>query len=283
MSTPQKSHGPQVVLITGASSGIGKATAIHLAEAGYRVFGTSRRPAGDLPGVEMLELEVTSSESVAKCLETLFSRTEGRLDVLVNNVGTGILAAAEESSVEQVRQLFEINFFGAVRMTNGVLPRMRVAQSGRILFLSSAGGVVSVPYAAYYCATKHALEAYAEALRLEVEEFGIQATLIAPGTVSTPAGDKAIQPDIEPDHPLAAYSPKRQKSADQYVQAIRSGMPPENVAAAILQALREVKMQPRYMVGMQSWGVSLMKSLLPQRMLEDGIRRTTQGNADGAE
>jgi NAD(P)-dependent dehydrogenase (short-subunit alcohol dehydrogenase family) len=205
MTLQQSSHGSRVVLITGASSGIGRATAIHLADAGFRVFGTSRRPTADLPGVEMLELEVTSSESVAKCLETLFSRTEGRLDVLVNNVGTGILAAAEESSVEQVRQLFEINFFGAVRMTNGVLPRMRVAQTGRILFLSSAGGVVSVPYAGYYCATKHALEAYVESLRLEVEEFGIQAALIAPGTVSTPAGDKAIQPD----HPLAAYSPKR--------------------------------------------------------------------------
>lgn len=279
MTLTQSSHPARVVLITGASSGIGRATAIHLADAGFRVFGTSRRPAADLPGVEMLELEVTSSESVTKCFETMFSRTEGRLDVLVNNVGTGILAAAEESSVEQVRQLFEINFFGAVRMTNGVLPRMRVTRSGRILFLSSAGGVVSVPYAGYYCATKHALEAYVEALRLEVEEFGIQAALIAPGTVSTPAGDKAI----EPDQPLAAYSPKRQKSADKYVEAIRSGMPPENVAAAILQALREDKMQPRYTVGTQSWGVSLMKSLLPQRMLEDGIRRITQGNADGAE
>lgn len=270
MTTAQLPAGPQVVLLTGASSGIGQATAIHLAEAGYRVFGTSRHPADNSAGVEMLELEVTSSESVAACVNELYERTAGRLDVLINNVGTGILGAAEESSVEQVQQLFDVNFFGALRMTSAVLPRMREQQAGRILFLSSAGGLVSVPYAGNYCATKHALEAYVEALRLEVEDFGIQASLIAPGTVSTAAGDKAIQPD----QPLAAYAPKRQACAEQFVNAIRSGMPPANVAHAILNALREPKMQSRYTVGMQSWGVSLMKSLLPQSLVEAGIRST---------
>lgn len=268
---------PQSVLITGASAGIGQATAAHLAEAGYRVFGTSRHPSnqGTTPlGVEMLQLEVTSNESVRACVEAVYSRTGGRLDVLVNNVGTGILGATEESSIEQVQQLFDINFFGAVRMTNLVLPAMRKQRAGRILFLSSAGGVVSVPFAGYYCATKHALEAYVEALRLEVEEFAIQAALIAPGTVSTAAGDKAIQPD----RPIDSYAPKRQTSANQYVQAIRSGMPPAHVAAAILSALRAARMQPRYPVGLQSWGVSLMKSLAPPAVLEAGIRRVTESS-----
>ncbi|WP_202921502.1 SDR family NAD(P)-dependent oxidoreductase [Anatilimnocola aggregata] len=261
----------QVVLITGASSGIGRATAIHLATAGYRVFGTSRHPADAPPGIEMIQLEVTCNDSVAACLAEVYSQTAGRLDVLVNNVGTGILAATEECSIEQVQKLFDINLFGAIRMTNAVLPSMRDQHGGRVLFLSSAGGVVSVPYAGYYCATKHALEAYVESLRLEVEEFGIQAALIAPGTVSTDAGDKAIKPD----RPLDAYSSKRASSAEQFVQAIRDGMPPEHVADAILHAIRDERIMPRYPVGMQSWGISLMKALLPQRILESGIRRTT--------
>lgn len=269
------SYSPRVVLITGASSGIGEATALHLAEAGYRVFGTSRHPAGDSPGIEMLPLEVTSNESVAACVQEVYARTSGRLDVLINNVGTGILGAAEESSVEQVQQLFDINFFGAVRMTNAVLPRMREQRAGRILFMSSAGGLVSIPYAGYYCATKHALEAYVEALRLEIEEFDIQATIIAPGTVSTAAGDKAL----EPDEPVGAYAPKRQACAAQFVSAIRNGMPPANVAHVILRALRERKIQPRYTVGLQSWGVSALKSLLPPSLLETGIRQATSGSS----
>ena len=271
MTTSASPPEPQVVLITGASAGIGRATAIHLAEAGYQVFGTSRHPSEGPPGVEMLQLEVTSDASVAECVANLYERTAGRVDVLINNVGTGILGAAEESSIEQVKTLFDINFFGAVRMTNAVLPQMRTSRSGRILFLSSAGGVISVPYAGYYCATKHALEAYVESLRLEIEAFGIQAALIAPGTVSTAAGDKAMQPD----HPIADYAPQRQKSAEQFVQAIRDGMPPEHVAAAILQALRAERMQPRYAIGLQSWGISLLKSLLPQQLLETGIRGST--------
>jgi short-subunit dehydrogenase len=259
-----------VVLITGASSGIGRATARHLHEAGYRVFGTSRQPAAEtLDGFALLPLEVTSNESVAACVRAVTKRTGGRIDVLLNNVGTGILGASEESSVAQVQQLFDINFFGAVRMTSAVLPFMRSQGSGRLLYMSSAGGVVSVPYAGYYCATKHALEAYVEALRLEVEDLGIYASIIAPGTVSTAAGDKAIQPD----RPLAAYAPIRQRAADEFVQAIQNGMDPANVAAVILQAVRDPRPQPRYTVGLQSWGVSIMKSLLPATTLEAGLRR----------
>jgi short-subunit dehydrogenase len=262
-----------IVLITGASSGIGRATARHLHEAGYRVFGTSRQPAAEtLDGFALLPLEVTSNESVAACVRAVSERTGGRIDVVLNNVGTGILGAAEESSVAQVQQLFDINFFGAVRMTSAVLPFMRSQGSGRLLYMSSAGGVVSVPYAGYYCATKHALEAYVEALRLEVEDLGIAASIIAPGTVSTAAGDKAIQPD----QPLAAYAPARQKAAVEFVQAIRNGMDPANVAAVILQAIRDPRPQPRYTVGLQSWGVSMMKSLLPAKTLEAGIRRVAK-------
>jgi NAD(P)-dependent dehydrogenase (short-subunit alcohol dehydrogenase family) len=269
----QDLNGGGVVLITGASSGIGRATARHLLEAGYRVFGTSRHPVAEtLDGFALLPLEVTSDASVAACVQTVTTQTAGRIDVLINNVGTGILGAAEESSAEQVKALFDVNVFGAMRMTSAVLPFMRAQQSGRILFLSSAGGVVSVPYAGYYCATKHALEAYVEALRLEVEGFGIAASIIAPGTVSTAAGDKAMQPDLPKD----VYAPIRERATAEFVEAIHQGMDPKFVAAAILQVIRDANAEPRYTVGIQSWLVSLMKSIVPARLLEAGIRRVTK-------
>lgn len=264
------------VLITGATAGIGKATAEKLAREGYRVFGTGRNPqAKHRNGYELLALEVTSQVSVEKCVAEVQRRTGGQLDVLINNVGTGILGAAEESSAEQVRALFEINFFGAVRMTNAVLPMMRARQQGCILLLSSAGGVASVPYSGYYCASKHALEAYGEALRLELEPFGIRVATVAPGTVRTAAGDKAMQPD----RALAAYEGVRAKTTDKYVQAIRKGMPPERVAEKILRILRSRQLKPRYTVGAQSAAVSAMKSWLPAQMFEAGVKNVVEASA----
>jgi NAD(P)-dependent dehydrogenase (short-subunit alcohol dehydrogenase family) len=272
-SNMSDSNKGSVVLITGASAGIGQATAKRLSKEGFRVFGTSRHPAMDVvDGYEVLPLEVTSAESVQACVEQVLARTGGRLDVLINNVGTGILGAAEESSAEQVQRLFDINLFGSVRMTNAVLPTMRAQRAGKILFLSSAGGVASVPYAGYYCATKHAIEAYAEALRLEIESFGLSAVIIAPGTVSTAAGDKSLQPD----RPLSAYAAAREKTTEQFVKAIRDGMEPSVVADKILEVLQTKHPQARYTVGLQSWGVSLMKAVLPAAVLEAGVRRTMQ-------
>lgn len=271
MGKHSKDASGQSVLITGATSGIGRATAELLTREGYRVFGTGRDPqATRLDGFELLPLEVTSNESVAACVAEVKRQTSEQLDVLINNVGTGILGAAEESSAEQVRQLFEINFFGAVRMTNAVLPMMRVRQQGCVILLSSAGGVATLPFSGYYCATKHALEAYGEALRLEVEPFHIRVSTVAPGTVNTRAGDKALQPD----HPIAEYEPVRKKTTDKYVRAIRNGMAPERVAETILRIIRSPKPKPRYTVGAQSAAVSVMKSWLPAQMFEAGVKST---------
>lgn len=261
------------VLITGATSGIGRATAELLAREGCQVFGTGRNPrTSHLNGVRILTLEVTSNESVEACIAEVKRETNEQLDVLINNVGTGIVGAAEESSAEQVRQLFDINFFGAVRMTNSVLPMMRLRQQGCIIVLSSAGGIASLPYSSYYCATKHALEAYSEALRLELEPFHIRVSTVAPGTVSTDAGDKAMLPD----RPISAYEPVRTKTAARFVKAIHNGMAPERVAETILQIVRSENPRPRYTVGVQSAMASAMKSWLPARLFEAGIRRSTE-------
>lgn len=263
----------QVVLITGATSGIGKATAERLASAGFRVFGTGRNPTSPRQnGVELLPLEVTSEESVARCMGEVLRRSGGRLDILINNVGTGILGAAEESSADQVRRLFDINFFGAIRMTNAALPVMRSQCDGCLVLLSSAGGIASAPFSSYYCATKHALEAYGEALRLELERFRIRVAVVAPGTVSTQAGEKVMQPD----RPIPDYERVRKESAARYVEAIRKGMPPERVAETILGIVRSWSPKPRYPVGFQSRMLSTLKNWLPARLFEAGTKHATQ-------
>jgi len=155
-------------------------------------------------------------------------------------------------------------------MTNAVLPMMRARRQGRILLLSSAGGVASVPFSGYYCATKHALEAYGESLRLELEPFQIRVAIVAPGTVSTRAGDKAMQPD----QPVADYELVRKKTTDMYVRAIHKGMPPERVAESILRILRARSPKPRYTVGVQSAAVSALKSWLPAQLFEAAVKRT---------
>src|SRR4029434_7940405 len=175
-----KSKG-KITLVTGASSGIGEATAKRLAKAGYKVYGTSRRGAqsGQLP-FAMLPLDVTSDESVAAAVNELI-RLEGRIDLLVNNAGFGVASGgAEESSIEQARSIFETNFFGLVRMTRAVLPHMRRRGSGRIINIGSVLGFLPMPYGALYAATKHAVEGYSESLDHELRTRGIRVSIIEP-------------------------------------------------------------------------------------------------------
>jgi short-subunit dehydrogenase len=261
------------VVITGASSGIGLATAKLLHEKGYRVIGTSRHPElSETNGIEMLQLEVTSEDSVSQFAGSVLKRTNGQVDVLINNVGTGILGAAEESSVDQVKTLFDINYFGSLRVTNALLPSMRKNKSGKILFMSSVGGISSIPFASYYCATKHAIEAYVESLRLEIEQFGISAVIIAPGTVSTPAGDKAMQPD----RPIGEYVEQRKRYAEKFVEAIRSGMDPKEVAKAIFEVIETKSPSSRYTVGGQSKLVTFLKSTMPSGLFEMGVKQAVK-------
>src|SRR5437899_6726695 len=175
-----------VALVTGASSGIGKAAALALVDAGFEVVGTSRNTAGVAPlaGVTFLALDVTSDESVSTVVGRVIERF-GRLDLLVNNAGTGAAGAAEESSVAQDQRVFDINFFGLVRMTKAVLPHMRAAGNGRIINISSVLGLVPAPYMASYAATKHAIEGYSESVDHAVREHGIRVLLVEPAYTRT--------------------------------------------------------------------------------------------------
>src|SRR6185437_11433736 len=154
----------RVALVTGSSSGIGRATAKALQNAGFRVFGTSRRPAAkSSDGATMLACDVTDERSVAAMVEQALA-TAGRIDLLVNNAGLGLLGGAEESSIAQAQALFDVNVFGVFRVTNAVLPTMRRQGKGRIVNLSSAQGFIPAPYFALYSSTKHAVEGYSESL-----------------------------------------------------------------------------------------------------------------------
>src|SRR3954447_8478295 len=175
-----------VALVTGASAGIGEAAAHALVGAGFTVYGTSRKAAAgeQRDGVVLLPLDVTDDGSVAGVVREVLERS-GRIDVLVNNAGRGIAGAAEESSIEQARALFDTNVFGSIRMIRAVLPQMREQGSGRIINVSSVLGFLPAPFGALYAATKHAIEGYSESLDHEVREHGVRVLLVEPAYTRT--------------------------------------------------------------------------------------------------
>jgi len=177
----------KIVLITGASSGVGQSTARLLSKEGHGVFGTCRNPARAeaIPSVEMLALDVCSDESVVACVKAVAARA-GRIDVLVNNAAYELSGAAEEISLAEAKAQFETNFFGVIRMVKAVLPIMRRQKQGQIINIGSLAGVSSIPFMGFYSASKFALEGFTEALRLEVEPFNIHVSLTEAGFLKTP-------------------------------------------------------------------------------------------------
>src|SRR5438105_3840382 len=195
-----RKHTGKIALVTGASSGIGEATAQRLAMAGYKVYGTSRRGAeAGQRSFEMLPLDVNSDESVEAVVRDVM-RLDGRIDVLVNNAGFSIApAGAEESSIEQARSIFDTNFFGILRMTRAVVPHMRRQGGGRIINIGSVLGFLPAPYMALYAATKHAVEGYSESLDHELRTRGIRVSVIEPAYTKTQLDANLLEPDAQLD------------------------------------------------------------------------------------
>jgi NAD(P)-dependent dehydrogenase (short-subunit alcohol dehydrogenase family) len=175
----------KVILVTGAGTGFGHAIAAALAAQNHRVFGTERaRRGADIAGVDKVPLDVSSDESVAACIEAVM-KAAGRIDVLINNAGMGIGGAIEDTSIEEAKAQLDTNFFGVHRMCRAVLPHMRAQGSGHIINMSSLAGLVAIPFQAFYSASKYAIEAYSEALRMEVRPFGITVSMVEPGDFAT--------------------------------------------------------------------------------------------------
>lgn len=260
----------QTILITGASTGIGKATGTLLARKGCRVFGTSRNPERyQFKEFDLLPLDVRSTESVENFIETVSSRTR-RIDVLVNNAGYELFGAAEETSLDELAAQIDTNFTGAARVIQAVLPRMREQQSGKIINIGSLGGLVALPFTSAYSASKFALEGYSEALRYEAQQFGVFVSLIEAGYVKTESLDVSVR-EVEKSHP--AYSEIRHRMFLQSKDnGLKKGIAPLLVAEAVLKIVRSRKPKLRYQVGSQAFMVSRLKNLLPQSLFESIVR-----------
>ena len=259
-----------LALVTGASSGIGKAAARALVQAGFDVVGTSRDAARVAPqaGVTFLDLDVTSDQSVSTLVRRVIERF-GRIDILVNNAGTGAAGAAEESSVAQDQRVFDINFFGLVRMTKAVLPHMRAQGRGRIINISSVLGLVPAPYMASYAATKHAIEGYSESVDHEVREHGVRVLLIEPAYTRTGFDANALQPD----EPLPIYAAQRQAFDRVMASAMEGGDDPATVAKVIVAAATDPKPKLRYTAGSTAGRVSALRRFVPAWAFDRQIRK----------
>lgn len=261
-----------VALVTGASSGIGKAAAVALAQNGFQVFGTGRVTTHLAPitGVTFLDLDVSDDASATAAVATVITQS-GRLDVLVNNAGVGSAGAAEENSADLARNIFDINVFGVIRMTNAALPHMRAQGSGRIVNVSSILGIIPQPYMAVYAASKHAVEGYSESLDHEVREYGVRVLLIEPAYTNTSFDANSVQPD----QPLQTYAQQRRIFEKYVAESIKAGDDPTLVAKAIVAAATDTKPKLRYPVG-RSAQIGILRRLAPAAIFDKQIRKLNQ-------
>jgi NAD(P)-dependent dehydrogenase (short-subunit alcohol dehydrogenase family) len=270
-------------LITGASTGIGRATALRLASSGWTVFAGIRDAAAaeglaTAPArggrIEPISLDVTDASLIAAAAE----RVGGRLDALVNNAGIGVGGPLEVIDADELRRQFEVNVFGQVAVTKALLPALRAAQ-GRVVFISSIGGLVATPFTAPYAASKHAIEAIGDALRIELRTSAVQVALVEPGSVATPIWSKA-QADTErveiPDRLQREYGFVPAAMAKTLAETARRGVPPEKVAETIEGALNARRMRARYLVGTDARAMLMLKRVLSDRAF-DGILRRALG------
>ncbi len=260
-----------VVLITGATSGIGRACAEHLARRGYQVFGTGRRapfpPEPAPPGQPILiRMDVTQDESVQQAVDFIVRET-GRLDVAVNNAGFGIAGAVEDTSIEEAKAQLETNFFGVLRVCRAVLPVMRVQGEGLIVNISSLGGIIALPFQAMYSASKFAVEGLTEALRMEVRPFGIRVTLIEPGDMRTEFTAHRVR--VAASGEGSAYRARFERTLQVMETDEQHGGSPEAVALLLERILRSPNPAPRYRVGPAFQRLAArLKGVLPGRLFE---------------
>jgi len=261
--SPQK-----VVLVTGASSGIGQCIAAYLAACGYRVFGTSRSGAAlpDAADVTMLVMDVDDDASVARAIAALLQQA-GRLDAVINNAGWALMGPIEETSMAEAREQMETNFFGLLRVCRAVLPILRGQSSGHIVNISSLGGVFGMPYSGLYSASKFAVEGLSESLRLETRRLGVKVVLIEPGDTQSqlPLKRREVQATGERSPYRSSYERFKAQQARDEAKAPTA----HAVAALVERVLRHPNPALRHSVAkLDQRMVPFLKRLLPQRWFE---------------
>ena len=263
----------RVALVTGATSGIGLATARAFVAAGFDVVGTGRRTAGLTPptGVTYVDLDVASDDSATSAVAEVIQRF-GRIDVLVNNAGIGSAGAVEENSVHQAESVLNINVLGVIRMTKAVLPHMRAQGGGRVITISSVLGIAPQPFMALYVASKHAIEGFSESLDHEVREHGIRVLLVEPAYTKTSFDTNAMQPDSR----MPLYAERRRVFDDVIADAMRAGDDPAIVAEVIVTAATATRPKLRYTAGPLASRVSKARRLVPAGVFDKQIRKTNR-------
>jgi NAD(P)-dependent dehydrogenase (short-subunit alcohol dehydrogenase family) len=264
-----------IAIVTGASSGIGGATALQLLKDGYRVYGAARRKMSELEaaGGNSLVLDVTDHDAVHRAVRGVLEE-EGRIDALVNSAGFAIYGAVEETSADAARRQFEVNLFGLAEVTKAVLPAMRAQRSGKIVNISSVGGRVYAPLGAWYHASKHAVEGWSDCLRVEVRQFGIDVVVVAPGTIKTEFGSVRSRNFVQRENsPYRELADAMDAVISQGYEPGRSSTP-ETVAQVIARALRYRRPKTRYAVGKNSVRPLAFRRLLGDRGFDAAIMRT---------
>ncbi|MBV2195604.1 SDR family oxidoreductase [Flavobacterium sp. HXWNR69] len=256
----------KVILITGGSSGIGKSIGTFLHEKGNIVYGTSRNPENISNSVfELLQLDVRDVESIKKCVNQVIQKS-GRIDVLINNAGVGITGPLEEIPTEEIMNNFQTNLFGPIEVMKAVLPQMRQQKSGLIINVTSIAGYMGLPFRGVYSASKGALELITESLRMEVKQFGIQITNVAPGDFATDIASRRFHAPLIQG---SAYEKSYGKTLEEINSHVDSGSNPIEMAEAIHKIMQTSEPKIHYKVGafMQKFSIFL-KFILPDLMFE---------------
>ncbi len=280
------------VLITGASTGLGLETAVHLAERGFRVYATMRDLGKREPldeeaarrgvNLDVLRLDVTDPPSIGEAVAAIVERSRG-IFALVNNAGIGMRGYFEDVSDEEVRRVFETNVFGTMAVTRAVLPHMRAARRGRIVFLTSVGGKIGSMGVSAYCATRFAQEGFAESLAQEVQPLGVQVVIVEPGIVKTELWTSAnrgvASGALDPGSPYSAWFRRLEAMTDQLAES--SPTRPRHVAETVQRALTDSRPRMRYVVGRRAAFAVSLRRYAPAGLFErfyfgTAIRRVTR-------
>ncbi|BBW76747.1 MULTISPECIES: oxidoreductase [Klebsiella] len=249
MFAPEK----KTALVTGASSGMGKAIARRLIQDGYQVYVAARSidKMADLAelGAQPLRMDIARDEEIVSCVNAILSQTGG-VDVLINNAGFGLYGPVEEIGIDEARYQFEVNLFGAARLTQLLLPAMRARRSGHIVNISSMGGKMYSILGAWYHATKHALEGWSDCLRLEVAGFGIKVTIVEPGVIETGFGDAASESIVKRSH-SGPYGQlvKMVAASIKKTYGHGTGSDPKVIADVVSSAINSKNPRTRYAAG----------------------------------
>jgi len=256
----------RIVLVTGASSGLGKVCADYLSTKGYKVYGTSRKPNQKINPFEMIQMDVNDDASVKQGIKHIINK-EGHLDVVINNAGVGIAGSVEDTSIEEIKFQFETNFFGALRVCHEALPIMRIQQFGYIINIGSISGLIGVPFQGAYSASKSALQSLTEVLRMEVKPYGVHAVLIEPGDFNTGFTDNRINTKQSQSNPI--YKKRFNKAVQIMAEDEKKGHNPKSIAVLMEKIINNPSPRPRYMIGpgLELFAVHLRK-FIPSKFFE---------------